>query len=58
MKDVKKIVIHHTASTTDLKDPKQEIRNIQYYHAVRRGWGDIGYNYIMDQKGNLYEGRK
>jgi archaellum component FlaG (FlaF/FlaG flagellin family) len=52
------IVVHHTASTTDLDNPKQAIRNIQYYHAVRRGWGDIGYNYLIDQEGNIYEGRK
>lgn len=57
MKNVRMIVIHHTASTNNLDDPKQAIRNIQYYHAVSRGWGDIGYNFIIDQKGNIYEGR-
>ena len=28
-----------------------------FLHAVTRGWGDIGYNYLIDQKGNIYEGR-
>jgi len=54
-KNVKKIVIHHTAgSLTD--DPEATIRAIYYYHAVRRGWGDIGYNYII-ANGKIYEGR-
>ncbi len=64
---VKKIIIHHTATseealvastaTTDKVDYKQIVKNIQYYHAVNRGWGDIGYNYLVDPDGNIYEGR-
>lgn len=54
---ITKIVIHHTASTKDLKDPMKAIRDIYYFHAISRGWGDIGYNYIIDQQGNIYEGR-
>ncbi|MCX6745524.1 MAG: peptidoglycan recognition family protein [Candidatus Parcubacteria bacterium] len=34
------------------------LRAIQYYHAKTREWGDIGYNYLIDSKGNIYEGRK
>jgi uncharacterized protein (DUF427 family) len=55
--DVKKIIIHHTATTSNLDNPKQAIRDIYYYHAITRGWGDIGYNYVMDQDGLIYEGR-
>jgi hypothetical protein len=54
---VEKFIIHHTATTKTLDDPKQAIRDIYYYHAVKRGWGDIGYNYIVDQDGIVYEGR-
>lgn len=57
-KRIKFIVIHHTASEKNLDDPKTALKNIQYYHAVRRRWGDIGYNYIIDTDGNIYEGRK
>jgi hypothetical protein len=55
--DVKFLAVHHTATSADLDNPRQAVRNIQYYHAVRRGWGDIGYNYVIDQQGNIYEGR-
>lgn len=54
---VKKFVVHHTATTSNLDNPKQAIKDIYYYHAVSRGWGDIGYNYIVDQGGKVYEGR-
>ncbi|MFA6528779.1 MAG: N-acetylmuramoyl-L-alanine amidase, partial [Candidatus Gracilibacteria bacterium] len=55
--DITKIIIHHTATTSDLDDPEAAIRAIYYYHAISRGWGDVGYNYIIDQYGNIYEGR-
>ncbi len=54
---VKKFVIHHTATTGNLDNPDQAIRDIYYYHAITRAWGDIGYNYVMDQSGKVYEGR-
>lgn len=54
---ISKIIIHHTASTANLEDPAQALRNIYHWHAIGRGWGDIGYNYIIDTKGNIYEGR-
>jgi hypothetical protein len=54
---VSKIVIHHTATTKNLDDPEKAIRDIYYWHTISKGWGDIGYNYIIDQQGNIYEGR-
>lgn len=58
-RDVEKIVVHHTVSTNDynLDEGASLVRAIYYYHAVTRGWGDIGYNYLVDKYGNLYEGR-
>ena len=54
-----KIIIHHTATPNDLKqDPAATVRAVYYYHAITRGWGDIGYNYLIDPLGNIYEGRK
>lgn len=63
---IKKIVIHHTDSEirdvngdhrTDTRDYKAIVRAIYHYHTVTRGWGDIGYNYLIDPLGNVYEGR-
>src|SRR5690606_34656535 len=31
--------------------------SIYYYHCVTQGWGDIGYNYVVDVRGNIFEGR-
>jgi len=54
---VSKIIVHHTATTKDLDDPKKAIRDIFYYHTMAKGWGDIGYNYLIDEDGKVYEGR-
>jgi hypothetical protein len=58
-RDVEKIVVHHTVSSNDYDEDEAAglVRAIYYYHAVSRGWGDIGYNYLADKYGNLYEGR-
>lgn len=45
------------SDTLTAVDYQSRIRSIYYYHAVVRGWGDIGYNYIVDPLGNMYEGR-
>lgn len=65
-KKVRKLVVHHTDSDLrdlngdrrmDGRDYKAMVQAIYYFHAVTRGWGDIGYNYIIDPLGNVYEGR-
>jgi hypothetical protein len=53
---VQRMVLHHTA-TAGGGNPVAEVQAIYYYHAVTRGWGDIGYNYLVDPYGNIYEGR-
>lgn len=53
---VDKMMLHHTV-TGGGGDPVAELRTIYYFHAVTRGWGDIGYNFIVDRWGNVYEGR-
>jgi len=37
--------------------PGQSVRSIQDYH-LSKGWGDIGYNWLVDVEGRLYEGRR
>lgn len=56
VKKVDRIVVHHTADSLDKHyDDKAMIRAIYAYHAVSRGWGDIGYNYLIGQRGAIYE---
>jgi len=52
-----KFVIHHTAGSDGGMDPAPTVRGVYYWHAIVLGWGDIGYNYLIDQQGNIYEGR-
>jgi hypothetical protein len=51
------LIVHHTATQNNDPDPAATIRSIYYYHAVTQGWGDIGYNFLIDEAGNVYEGR-
>lgn len=54
---VTKAVLHDTVTRNNDPDPARTVRSIYYYHAVTRGWGDIGYNYLIDEQGRIYEGR-
>jgi len=56
-RDPKVFIIHHTDTENDDQDPAATVRAIYYYHAVVRGWGDIGYNLLIDRDGRIYEGR-
>lgn len=55
------IVVHHTVNDlNNIKTPEQAksvANSIFRYHTVTNGWGDIGYNFIIDPWGNIYEGR-
>src|SRR3954452_2672303 len=54
---VQKLIVHHTDTQNNDPDPAATIRSIYYYHAITQGWGDIGYNFLIDQQGRVYEGR-
>jgi hypothetical protein len=54
---IQKLIVHHTATSNNDPDPAATIRSIYYYHAVTQAWGDIGYNFLIDEQGRLYEGR-
>lgn len=56
-KRVTHMVIHHTATSNSDIDFAARVRSIWYYHAKTRGWGDVGYNYLIDPNGVIYEGR-
>src|SRR5437867_2313572 len=54
---VQKAIIHHTVTDDGGNNVAATIRSIYYFHAVTRGWGDIGYNYLVDKFGNIWTGR-
>ncbi|MBI3522194.1 MAG: N-acetylmuramoyl-L-alanine amidase [Chloroflexi bacterium] len=53
-----KAIVHHTVTDDGGSNVASTIRGIYYYHAVTRGWGDIGYNYLVDKFGNIWTGRQ
>jgi hypothetical protein len=55
---VQKFVIHHTVTDDGGSNVAATIRSMYYFHAVTRGWGDIGYNYLVDKFGNIWTGRQ
>ncbi|MCF6524676.1 N-acetylmuramoyl-L-alanine amidase [Streptomyces sp. JJ36] len=56
---VRAVFIHHTnhPNTYDCADVPAMLRGLQRDHVRRMGWDDIGYNYVVDRCGNIYEGR-
>ncbi len=55
--NVEALIVHHSATDLPIGREKEALSAIYYWHSVVRGWGDIGYNYIIDPQGNIYEGR-
>ncbi|MFI6440797.1 peptidoglycan recognition protein [Streptomyces sp. NPDC050759] len=58
-KKVKAAFVHHTASGNGYRCTQVPslIRGIYRYHVKSMGWRDIGYNFLVDKCGNIYEGR-
>lgn len=56
---IKAATLHHTADTNNYSaaDVPAMMRSIYQYQAVTLGWGDIGYNVVIDKFGRAWEGR-
>jgi len=52
-------VVHHTAGASGYSraDSAAIVRAIQVYHVRGNGWDDIGYNFLVDRFGQVFEGR-
>ncbi|HST18431.1 MAG TPA: N-acetylmuramoyl-L-alanine amidase [Gaiellaceae bacterium] len=52
-------IVHHTAGTNSYTRSQSAaiVRGIEAYHVLGNGWNDIGYNFLVDRFGTVYEGR-
>ena len=49
--------VHHSAGQTNSRDFAAVVRAYFTYHTQTHGWADIGYNWLVDPRGTLYQGR-
>ena len=42
---------------TSRAEPAQVVRDMYHYHVKGRGFSDVGYNFAIDHRGTIYEGR-
>jgi hypothetical protein len=51
--------VHHTVNANGYKkrDVPAILRGIYAYHTQSRGWSDVGYNFLVDRFGRVWEGR-
>jgi hypothetical protein len=53
---VRKIVVHHTGTPNDITNSAALARSI-YTHELNNGYIDIAYNWLIDPRGRILEGR-
>ena len=56
---IKVAFVHHTATSNDYTPDQVPaiLRSIYAYHVLSNGWCDIGYNFVIDKFGRIWEGR-
>lgn len=56
--DVRFLLIHHSATSNDVPDPRSLIRGIYAFHtSSAKGWPDVAYNFFVAPDGSVWEGR-
>ncbi|MCL4293019.1 MAG: peptidoglycan recognition protein, partial [Acidimicrobiia bacterium] len=57
--DVRFAVVHHSAGGNSYSPSQsaQLVRGIYAYHTQANGWCDVGYNFLIDRYGQVFEGR-
>ena len=52
-------IVHHTAGSNAYTASQSAaiVRSIYLYHVQGNGWNDIGYNFLVDKYGQIFEGR-
>jgi hypothetical protein len=54
---INRVIVHHTVTATQEPDPAARMRAMYAFHVRGNGWSDIGYNFVVDGAGRIYEGR-
>lgn len=54
---VSHLIVHHSAGTNVATDWAAVVRSIWDFHVNVNGWDDVGYNWLVDPNGVIYEGR-
>lgn len=56
---IKAAIVHHTAGANSYTAAQSAsiVRGIYAYHVKSQGWCDIGYNFLVDKYGKIFEGR-
>jgi len=54
---IRRVIVHHTVTANQEPDPAARMRAMYTYHVRGNGWSDIGYNFVVDGSGRIYEGR-
>jgi hypothetical protein len=57
--DVQVAFVHHTVSANDYgpEDSAGIVLSMAKYHRDVNGWNDLGYNFVVDRYGQIFEGR-
>jgi flagellar hook assembly protein FlgD len=52
-------LVHHTVNSNSYSCSQSAsiVRGIEVYHVKGNGWNDIGYNFLVDKCGQIFEGR-
>lgn len=59
MTPIRAITVHHSAMPAPGRGQAGgQLRSIQRVHQDDQGWADIGYHFLIDPEGNVWEGRR
>lgn len=60
MRQIRQIIVHCTATRPDWWDKKtinEQVKEVEKWHVVDRGWKAIGYHYLIGRNGEVVQGR-